>query len=262
MRDYLQSILASIGKTRRSVDLAKSAVVFAPHPDDEVLACGGTIIKKRRKGSEIWIIYMTDGSLSHRHLMSPQRLAAIRRHEAACASHALGVEPDKTVFLEIPDGQLLLQYKIAIKRVSEILSRLDIDEIYIPYRKETTPDHIATHKIVRDALNNKGTPSISVYEYPIWFWTHWPWAVLPLGGRREVPKAIKRTISSSISLVRDFKHVVDITDVLEIKHQALKEYRSQMFRLVENPKWLTLGDVANGDLLRCFFQANEIFCEQ
>ena len=34
-------------------DLEKSAVVFAPHPDDETLGCGGTIALKVRAGAEV-----------------------------------------------------------------------------------------------------------------------------------------------------------------------------------------------------------------
>jgi LmbE family N-acetylglucosaminyl deacetylase len=35
-------------------------VVFAPHPNDETLACGGTIIKRLREGFNVYIILMTD----------------------------------------------------------------------------------------------------------------------------------------------------------------------------------------------------------
>jgi len=46
-------------------DLGCTATVFSPHPDDETLGCGGTIIKKKRAGAEVKIFYMTDGRKSH-----------------------------------------------------------------------------------------------------------------------------------------------------------------------------------------------------
>jgi LmbE family N-acetylglucosaminyl deacetylase len=39
----------------------KSILVFAPHPDDETLGCGGTIANRVREGHEVEIFFMTDG---------------------------------------------------------------------------------------------------------------------------------------------------------------------------------------------------------
>jgi LmbE family N-acetylglucosaminyl deacetylase len=44
-------------------------VVFSPHPDDETLGCGSTIIKKKRLGADVTIVFMTDGSKSHPHFI-------------------------------------------------------------------------------------------------------------------------------------------------------------------------------------------------
>ena len=37
-------------------------LVFAPHPDDEILGCGGTLALLRQKGCSIKVIFVTDGS--------------------------------------------------------------------------------------------------------------------------------------------------------------------------------------------------------
>ena len=62
--------------------LKRSAIVFAPHPDDETLGCGGTIIKKRQAGAKISIVFMTDGRTSHGHLMDINELTTRRVEEA------------------------------------------------------------------------------------------------------------------------------------------------------------------------------------
>ena len=34
-------------------------LVIAPHPDDEVLGCGGTIVKHMRRGAEVYLCVVT-----------------------------------------------------------------------------------------------------------------------------------------------------------------------------------------------------------
>ncbi len=62
---YLMRLLA-LGSTEIPTrELARSALVFSPHPDDECLGCGGTIIRKKQAGSTVKIVHLTDGSRSH-----------------------------------------------------------------------------------------------------------------------------------------------------------------------------------------------------
>ncbi|MFO7797301.1 MAG: PIG-L family deacetylase, partial [Promethearchaeia archaeon] len=35
-------------------------IIFAPHPDDEIFACGGSILKWLEKDHQIHLIYVTD----------------------------------------------------------------------------------------------------------------------------------------------------------------------------------------------------------
>lgn len=39
----------------------KRLLVFAPHPDDEILGCGGTIIKNIQQGNEVYVCVVTRG---------------------------------------------------------------------------------------------------------------------------------------------------------------------------------------------------------
>ena len=39
----------------------KNILVVAAHPDDEVLGCGGTLIKYKNNGYKINIVFFTDG---------------------------------------------------------------------------------------------------------------------------------------------------------------------------------------------------------
>jgi len=54
------------GDVERPTDLPfpKRVVVFSPHPDDDVLSMGGTLIRLQEQGHEVHIAYQTSGNLA------------------------------------------------------------------------------------------------------------------------------------------------------------------------------------------------------
>jgi LmbE family N-acetylglucosaminyl deacetylase len=88
-------------------------VVLAPHMDDEVFGCGGTLARAAAAGSEVRVVFLTDGargydparaaSLTESQRLSFEReLVITRKDEARKAGALLGfAEP---VFLDVPDG--------------------------------------------------------------------------------------------------------------------------------------------------------------
>ena len=41
----------------------KNVLVVTPHPDDEVLGCGGTIVRHARRGDQVHLVVVTRGML-------------------------------------------------------------------------------------------------------------------------------------------------------------------------------------------------------
>jgi LmbE family N-acetylglucosaminyl deacetylase len=238
-------------------DLALSALVFAPHQDDEVLGCGGTVIRKRQAQSRVKIVFLTDGSRSHAGLMAEEELRALRVEEALAAAVTLGVDKGDVSFLAFPDGQLTQNQESGIERVAEIIQREKPAQVFIPYYLDGPPDHLATTRIVVNALRRCGHDA-AIYEYPVWFWFHWPWVYLSGSGRQAL-RNIKHGLSVYRSLRNDFRSCVEVAGVLERKRTALEQHKSQVQRLVPDPKWQTLGDVSGGEFLDCFYQGREIF---
>jgi LmbE family N-acetylglucosaminyl deacetylase len=237
-----------------------TAIVFSPHPDDETLGCGGTIIKKKRAGAEIRVFFMTDGRKSNAHLIPEEKLKSIRANEALLATRMLGLEEKDVTFLEYRDGELAENQNSAIHRVSKILQLQKPDEIFIPHHKEPSiwaKDHVATNRIVMSALQTYNRKT-AVYEYPIWLWYNKPW-ITPTRSIKETLIGLKHVFNSKLILLKGFHYSVYIGDVLELKRAALDQYRSQMTRLIPDPSWYTLGDLSNGEFLKCFFQESEIF---
>lgn len=238
-------------------DLRRPAIVFAPHQDDEVLGCGGLIARKRKQDTRVTIVFLTDGSQSHAHLMPPDRLKTLREEESLAAAQTLGVPKEQVIFLAFPDGHLSEHEATGVERVAEVLRREAPGEVFFPYFRDPPPDHQATTRIVRAALTASNCPA-TAYEYPIWYWHHWPWTPLE-GGLRGKWRNLRAGIALNRDMVRECRTFVRIRDVLEVKRAALECHRSQMQRLVPDPKWVTLRDTHNGDWLACFFQDREIF---
>jgi LmbE family N-acetylglucosaminyl deacetylase len=188
----------------------KTAVVFAPHPDDETLACGGTIAKRVRGGRDVYIVFMTDGRNSHLHRLgisadpAPEQLVQVRKEEARRAARILGVKLENLIFLDIEDGTLGLNKKIAKDKVSRVIMRLQPHEIYYPERDDLHRDHSSTYEVVEDALK-----ALSIipkrYRYLIW----------------SDEGKVKDTVEQQIV-------VENISSVLAVKKQVIDEYQSQI----------------------------------
>ena len=94
-------------------------VIVAPHPDDEVLGCGGLIQQAVAVGAEVRVIYLTNGDhnqiafklysghLLHLGAKDYIRFGERRRLEATDAMSLLGLSATNLVFLGYPDwGEL------------------------------------------------------------------------------------------------------------------------------------------------------------
>lgn len=92
-------------------------VIVAPHPDDEVLACGGLIQQALALGDSVWIVYVTAGDGSWTSAwrvsgnMSPGpkdylELGRTRIREAKADARLLGLDTTQLIFLGYPDGDM------------------------------------------------------------------------------------------------------------------------------------------------------------
>ncbi len=234
-------------------DLPATAIIFSPHFDDETLGCGGLMIKKKRAHATVKIVFMTDGSQSHAHLVAPEELAKMRRQEGLDAARVLGLNEADVYTLSFSERQLEAQMADAITAVTQILSDVEPAQVFIPYSGEPriwSHDHQATTAIIYAALKRHGRP-VTVYEYPIWFWYSLPWMNLADNSRRNQLRILGISLSSwfGLRVVRDFSHALDIADVLDQKIAALKAHRSQMERLQPDVGWPILSDMSNGQFL-------------
>lgn len=253
---HYRSLLQS--RSQMTPQRDKSFVVFSPHPDDETLGCGGTIAKKCTAGEIPYVVVMTDGGASHSHIMPQPELINTRKVELMKAMKNLGVPSENVICFGFPDGSLIDHQSEAIERAKDIISKVGPYEVYTTFKLENHIDHIVTNRIVNCAAKSM-SPAPTVYEYPIWFMDQWPFVALKSRYRREIPVKAAEALLGNAQLFIHMRYCMDISKHLEQKKRALSAYKSQLTRLIDDERWLTLPDISNGDFLDCFVQPFEVF---
>ena len=143
-------------------------VVVAPHPDDEVLGCGGTLALLARAGHEVLIVSVTDGEAGYPGAIAwtPTLLARQRRIECTEGLVRLGL-PHEALALGVPDGQVGEHEVLLTQRLVDVLR--PGDTVLSTWRLDGHPDHEAAGRAASEAARLRGCRS---WEFPVWMW-HW-----------------------------------------------------------------------------------------
>ncbi|QUI21841.1 PIG-L family deacetylase [Vallitalea pronyensis] len=141
----------------------KRILVIAPHPDDEVLGCGGTICKHLDEGDFVSIVYLTNGEkggTSHEHMVSEQRY-----HEALKVLAEWKIE--KYYFLDLGDQNIIITSE-SVALLRNIIHQNRIDLIYVPHIMDSHLDHFTANIILANALIDWKTIDRSICSYEVW----------------------------------------------------------------------------------------------
>jgi LmbE family N-acetylglucosaminyl deacetylase len=152
----------------------RSALVLAPHPDDETLGCGATIMRKLAAGRQVTVAVATDGRYSHRsNHVTPEQLADLRRVEMEEAGRRLGLSTGDIRWGGFVDGSLKDHLDSLTKFIAQMLEELAPDEVYTTSADETHPDHATLGRAARSAVGAYDGDCL-LLEYPVWLWQSWP----------------------------------------------------------------------------------------
>lgn len=201
-------------------------VVLAPHPDDEVLACGALLHTHVAQGGDALIVAVTDGEASHAGdaRWPPARLAASRRAESAQGLRALGAAPVPVQRWGLPDGAVgavnasgpSLQTRLAaVLRAGDVVATT--------WRRDGHPDHEACGAAAAAACARTGS---TLLEAPVWMW-HWADPDHP-----DIPWHDLRALPVS-------------AQALALKQRALQAHASQL-----SPRGDGAGPVLDASILR------------
>ena len=172
----------------------KRVLVFAPHPDDETLACGGSLCLHATAGDDIQVVVLTNGAAGDSEGQAKRdAYIALRAEETIKACEILGIT--KVVFLNFED-RALSGAPHALFRIISIIDQFQPELIYAPSAVDFHPDHRAAHFLICSAVKS------SHHDFDIAFF--------------EVNQLLNPNC------------IVDITKVSDRKYAAVDVYHSQL----------------------------------
>lgn len=186
----------------------KKILIVAAHPDDEVLGCFGTVARLVTEGYEAYTLILGEGKTSR----DEQRVVENKKDEIETlnteiqkANNVIGV---KKVFVEsFADNRFdSVDLLDIIKVISKVKEEVKPDIIFTHYEHDLNIDHQITYKAVITATRPMEDECVKeIYSFEILSSTEWNY---PLSFSPDT--------------------FFDISDTLNLKIQAMKEYTSEL----------------------------------
>ncbi len=179
------------------------ALVLAPHPDDEVLGCGGTMARIVAAGGTVDVAIVTRGRPPRFDDAQADRVRA----EAEQAHRRLGVA--QTHFLDLPAAELDRMAQADLNHaIAKVVKAVEPDTLFVPFVGDLHIDHRLVFEAALVAARPRGS--------------HYPRRILAY-------ETVSETNWSAPTLAPAFHPnvFVDITDYLEAKLAAFACFESQ-----------------------------------
>ena len=171
----------------------KRILVLSPHPDDEAIGCGGTLLRHAKAGDAVHIVFLTSGEKGG-HGRSEAETIRAREREARAAARILGVR--HLEFWRLPDGAVCAKAAV-VARLQRKLKRFGPDTIYVTHDGEMHPDHRGAVRLLRRALGGVKRNRPDVLGYEVW------------------------------TPIQRLEEIVDVSAFMKKKLRAVRAYRSQ-----------------------------------
>jgi LmbE family N-acetylglucosaminyl deacetylase len=182
----------------------KNILVIAPHPDDEVLGCGGVMTKYAGAGNKVYVLIMSRGVS---HLYGKDKIDNVRR-EAREAQKIIGVTD--TRFLDFPAPELdLVSLSEIARAIEKVLKEWQIEVLFLPHKGDIHNDHSVVFKAAMVAARPINACTVrEVYCFETLSETEWA-----------------HPFSNDVFIPNFF---VDVTDFFHTKIEAMKCFKSQL----------------------------------
>ncbi len=182
-------------------------LAISPHPDDETLGCGGTILKDKDMGDKIYWLIITNIDMKNGW---DKDIIEKRQKEIETVAEMYGFE--KTFKLDYPAAKLdAIPIQEIIESISKVIFEIKPEIIYLPNRSDVHTDHQITFKATYSCTKNFRYPFIKkilMYE--------------TLSETEFAPALPENTLIPNV--------FVDITNYFEKKIEIFKIYKSELMK--------------------------------
>jgi LmbE family N-acetylglucosaminyl deacetylase len=169
-------------------------LVVAPHMDDEVIACGGTLLLHRRVQSEVRVVFVSDSSGAVGDPALAAKLRAIRTAEMEQVRTVL--ELGSVVELGFPDGSLMKHEDAIAIRLADELRSFRPSQVLVPFPADGHADHQAAALAFGIASRLAGWDG-EVLAYEVWS-TLWPNMAVDIGAVADEKARLIRLYASQM----------------------------------------------------------------
>jgi LmbE family N-acetylglucosaminyl deacetylase len=188
----------------------KKILVFAAHPDDEMLGCGATLLKFKKKGYKIKSFFFGDGE-SSRNLKKKSTLSAIEKREKQAIEVSKKSKFEKPVFMRFPDNRLDTVPLLDIVKFIEKQIRFYKPEIiFTHFENDLNIDHQITYKAVMTASRPMSKTFVKkIYSF-------------------EIPSSTDFSLSSNSKKIFNPNFFVEVNQTILKKLNLLKIYKNEI----------------------------------
>lgn len=135
----------------------KRILVLAPHPDDEIIGPGGTLIGAVRTGSSITVAFLTCGR--------NRTEGTVRYREACDVTHGLGFAAQ---FLGYDEGSIP-GVDGDVERLRDVISECDPQIVFVPFMLDDHADHRQASALLTAAvLGGTLSGAVEVWAYQVY----------------------------------------------------------------------------------------------
>lgn len=166
----------------------KKVLILAPHQDDEVIGCGGVLLRLKELKANVQVVFLTDG----KELSNPEKSVEIRQKEAKKVCDSLNARME---YLNVDNVTLNIEQNHLKKLVNFLDS--EWDAVFTVWPLDNPPKHRLCSYLVGKAIQK-----VKNRNYPIYFYT------------------------VHTDLLPNFYE--DITEVINDKEKLIKLYASQL----------------------------------
>jgi LmbE family N-acetylglucosaminyl deacetylase len=132
------------------------SIVIAPHPDDEVLGVGGTLLRRKLEGGEIAWVVVTGISIDE-----GWSLKKVQERAKEIEKIAFFFQFDKVFELNFPSTKLdQIPMASLIKKLSDIFDEFMPEEVFIPHSSDVHTDHKIVFQAVASCVKWFRHPSV------------------------------------------------------------------------------------------------------